>query len=266
MIPARTKDTARQVVRKVVEELEQRLRAPLQQSVRGALARAQRTNRPRPHEVDWDRTIRKNLGNWSEVHQTVVAERVVGFARRRASLRDIVLCVDQSGSMAASVVYSSIFAAVLASLRSVSTRFVLFDTAVLDLTDDLHDPVDVLFGAQLGGGTDIHRALSYCQGLISRPAQTVLVLISDLFEGGDSAQMIARAAALKASGVNVVCLLALSDDGAPGYDHRHAAAFAALGIPAFACTPDLFPDLMAAALLKQDVALWAARESLVVGR
>lgn len=266
VIPARTKDTARQVVQRVVEDLEKRLRSPLQQSVRGALARAQRTPRPRPGEVDWDRTIRKNLGNWSETYRTVVAERVVGFARRRASLRDIVLCVDQSGSMAASVVYSSIFAAVLASLRSVSTKFVLFDTAVIDLTDDLHDPVDVLFGAQLGGGTDIHQALSYCQGLITRPAQTVLVLISDLFEGGDSAQMLARAADLKQSGVNVICLLALSDDGAPGYDHNHAAAFAAMGIPAFACTPDLFPELMAAALLKQDVGMWAARQDLVVGR
>ena len=266
VIPARTKDTARQVVRKVVEDLEKRLRSPLQQSVRGALARAQRTQRPRPGEVDWHRTIKRNLANWSETHRTVIAERVVGYARRRASLRDIVLCVDQSGSMAASVVYSSIFAAVLASLRSVSTKFVLFDTAVIDLTDDLHDPVDVLFGTQLGGGTDIHQALSYCQGLIARPAQTVLVLISDLFEGGDSAQMLARAADLKASGVNVICLLALSDDGAPGYDHNHAAAFAAMGIPAFACTPDLFPELMAAALLKQDVAMWAARQDLVVGR
>ncbi len=266
VIPARTRDTARQVVRKVVEELERRLRNPLSQAVRGALQRAQRTSRPRPNEIDWDRTIRKNLHTFSAEHGTVVAERLVGFARRRSSLRDVVLCVDQSGSMASSVVYSSIFGAVLASLRSVSTRFVLFDTSVVDLTDELEDPVDLLFGTQLGGGTDINLALGYCQQIITRPAQTILVLITDLYEGGDAQQMLARAAELVKCGVNVICLLALSDQGAPTYDHEHAHAFAALGIPAFACTPELFPELMAAAIQRQDLGLWAARHEIVAAR
>lgn len=266
VIPARTRDTARQVVRKVVEELEKRLRSPMHQAVRGALQRSQRTSRPRPSEIDWHRTIQKNLRHYSREHRTVIAERVVGFARRRSALRDIVLCVDQSGSMASSVVYSSIFGAVLASLSSVSTRFVLFDTAVVDLTDELRDPVDLLFGTQLGGGTDINRALTYCQQIISRPAQTILVLITDLYEGGHAQEMLARAAALKQSGVNVVCLLALNDQGAPSYDHAHAHAFAALGIPSFACTPDLFPALMAAAIQRQDLGMWAARNDIVAGR
>lgn len=266
VIPARTRDTARQVVRKVVEEIEKRLRSPMHQAVRGALQRAQRTSRPRPNEIDWDRTIRKNLRHYSAAHKTVIAERVVGFARRRSALRDIVLCVDQSGSMATSVVYSSIFGAVLASLRSVSTRFVLFDTAVVDLSEELRDPVDLLFGTQLGGGTDINRALAYCQQIIARPAQTILVLITDLFEGGNAHEMLQRAAELKQSGVNLVCLLALNDQGAPAYDHNHAAALAALGIPAFACTPDLFPELMAAAIMKQDLGTWAARHDIVSGR
>jgi Mg-chelatase subunit ChlD len=266
VIPARTRDTARQVVRKVVGELEKRLRGPMQQAVRGALQRVQRTSRPRPNEIDWDRTIRKNLRHYSAEHRTIVAERVVGFARRRSALRDIVLCIDQSGSMASSVVYSSIFGAVLASLRSVSTRFVLFDTAVVDRSDELRDPVELLFGTQLGGGTDINAALAHCQQVITRPAQTILVLITDLFEGGDAEEMLARAAALKQSGVQVVCLLALDDQGAPSYDHNHARAFANLDIPAFACTPDLFPELMAAAILKQDVAAWAARHEIVTAR
>jgi hypothetical protein len=144
--------------------------------------------------------------------------------------------------MANSVVYSGIFGAVLASIRALSTRMIVFDTAVVDLTEDLHDPVDLLFGARLGGGTDINRALAYCQGLIARPAQTILVLITDLYEGGNADEMIKRAATLVASGVQVVCLLALNDSGAPIYDERHAVAFATLGIPTFACTPDLFPD------------------------
>lgn len=266
VIPARTKETARAVVRKVVEDLERRLANPLQQSVRGALQRAVRTRRPRPNEVDWDRTLRKNLHRYSHEHQSVIAETLVGFARRRAALRDIVLCVDQSGSMASSVVYSSIFGAVLASLRSVKTRFVVFDTAVADLTEDLKDPVDLLFGTQLGGGTDINLALAYCQTIITRPAQTILVLITDLFEGGNKREMLARAAELSRAGVNVVCLLALADNGAPAYDHENARAFAALNIPSFACTPDLFPELMAAAILRQDLGLWAARREIATAR
>lgn len=266
VIPARTRETARQVVRKVVDDLERRLRGPMHQAVRGALQRVQRTSRPRPNEIDWDRTIRKNLRHYSPEHQTVIAERVVGFARRRSALRDIVLCIDQSGSMASSVVYASIFAAVLASLRSVSTRFVLFDTAVVDRSDELRDPVELLFGTQLGGGTDIQRALAHCQRIITRPAQTILVLITDLYEGGDAQEMLARAAALKQSGVNIVCLLALDDQGAPAHDHDNARAFANLAIPAFACTPDLFPELMAAAISKQDLATWAARHEIVAAR
>jgi len=265
VIPARTKQTARQVVQRVVDDLEKRLRHPTQQAVRGALQRAQRTSRPRPNEIDWDRTIRKNLRHYSPAHRSIIAERVVGYARRRSALRDIVLCIDQSGSMASSVVYSSIFGAVLASLRSVSLRFVVFDTNVVDLSEYVRDPVELLFGTQLGGGTDIAQALGYCQQIIVRPAQTILVLISDLFEGGDAEQLLLRAAELKKSGVNVACLLALNDQGAPVYDHDHAQAFAALGIPSFACTPDLFPELMAAAIMRQDLDSWAARHELALG-
>src|SRR5690606_40122879 len=147
--------------------------------------------------------------------------------------------------------HASVFGAVLASIRSLDTRLVVFDTAVADLTDQLDDPVDVLFGTRLGGGTDINRALAYCQSRIARPAETVVVLISDLYEGGIRDEMLKRVAAMKASGVQFVALLALSDEGAPAYDREHAAALAALGAPAFACTPDLFPEVMAAASEKR---------------
>jgi hypothetical protein len=268
VIPDRTKETARQVVRGVVEELERRLGGRMEQAVRGSLNRAARTRRPRGQEIDWDRTIRANLGTYQPEHRTIIAERLIGHARRRrrASLRDVILCVDQSGSMAASVVYSGIFGAVLASIRAVTTRMVVFDTSVVDLTEELHDPVDLLFGTQLGGGTDINRAVGYCEGLITRPAQTVLVLISDLIEGGDRSGLVRRVAGMVESGVQVVCLLALSDEGRPAYDGAVAAQLAAAGAPAFACTPDLFPDLMAAALQKQDLALWAARNDIVTAR
>jgi hypothetical protein len=164
--------------------------------------------------------------------------------------------------MAASVVYASVFGAVLAQVRALSTRVVVFDTAVVDLTDQLDDPVDLLFGVQLGGGTDISAALTYCAGVIGRPRDTILVLISDLFEGGDPDAMLATAGALVASGATVVALLALSDEGAPAYDHDHAAALAALGVPAFACTPDQFPDLMAAAITGTDLTTWTAAQGI----
>ncbi len=254
VIPEKTKDTARQVVRKVVNDLERKLANPLIQAVRGSLNRATRTHRPRANEINWDRTIRANLKNYLPEHGTIIAEQLVGHGHKRSSLRDIVLCVDQSGSMATSVVYSGIFGAVLASIYAVSTRMVVFDTAVVDLTDDLQDPVDLLFGTQLGGGTDINRALAYCQQVITRPNQTILVLITDLYEGGSRNDMLRRAAELVASGVQVICLLALSDRGTPGFDQHNAAVLASMGIPAFACTPELFPDMMAAAIQKQDLA------------
>jgi Mg-chelatase subunit ChlD len=266
IIPNRTKETARAVVRKVVDELEGKLRNPMVQAIRGSLNRAQRTHRPRLREIDWQRTIRSNLKNYLPEKKTIVAERLVGFGHKRSSLRDVVLCVDQSGSMAASVVYSGIFGAVLASMKSIRTRMVVFDTAVVDLTDDLGDPVDLLFGTQLGGGTDINRALTYCQQVIERPSKTILVLITDLYEGGNAIEMRKRAASLVASGVNVICLLALSDDGAPASDTSNAAAFATLGIPTFACTPDLFPSLMAEAIEKRDLEMWAAKNGIVASR
>jgi hypothetical protein len=143
---------------------------------------------------------------------------------------------------------------------------IVFDTAVADLTDDLQDPVDLLFGTQLGGGTDINRALAYCQQVITKPAQTILVLITDLYEGGNRNEMLQRAGELVASGVQVVCLLALSDKGAPSFDQHNAAILAGMGVPSFACTPDLFPDLMAAAIQKQDLGLWAAKNDIVTVR
>jgi hypothetical protein len=168
--------------------------------------------------------------------------------------------------MASSVVYSSVFAAVLASMRALRTSLVVFDTAVVDLTPELADPVDVLFGTQLGGGTDINQALGYCEQLVQRPSDTILVLISDLMEGGDERALRRRAAELVAAGVSVIALLALSDNGAPAYDHENAQAFAALGIPTFACTPDLFPELMAAAIEKRDIGAWAAQTGIVASR
>jgi predicted metal-dependent peptidase len=253
-------------VQKVVDELRRKLEQPTRQAILGSLHRAIRNRRPRHSEIDWHRTIRANLRHYQPDYQTIIPEHRIGYGRKRSSLRDLVICVDQSGSMATSVVYAGVFSAVLASLPAVNTKMVVFDTAVADLSDKLADPVDVLFGTQLGGGTDIHQALAYCQGLVRQPQETILVLISDLFEGGDAKEMLRRVGVLVASGVQIIGLLALNDEGAPMFDQNHAAAFAGLGVPVFACTPDLFPDLMAAAIQRQDLTNWAARQGLTTPR
>jgi hypothetical protein len=269
VMPDKTIETARQVIAKVVAELMKRLEQRTAEAVRGALDRGQRTNRPRFADIDWPRTIRANLRHYQADLQTVIPERLVGFQRRQrrlADLDEVVLCVDQSGSMATSVVYSSIFAAVMASIPAVKTKLVCFDTAIVDLTEDLADPVQVLFGVQLGGGTDINRAIAYCEERIERPSKTHLILISDLYEGGDAEALLGRIARLVGLGVNVIALLALTDTGRPSYDPKNAEAFAALGVPVFACTPDQFPDLMAAALRREDIAAWAAARDIKLAR
>ncbi|MGM9484075.1 VWA domain-containing protein [Roseateles sp. NT4] len=267
VIPANTKETARLVVRRVVEQLLRKLEEPMRSAITGALDRSQRNRRPRHAEIDWHRTIRANLRHWQPEHRTVVPQQLIGYGRKaRRPQREVVLCIDQSGSMANSVVYSSIFGAVMASLPAVSTKLVVFDTAVVDMTEQLDDPVELLFGVQLGGGTDINGAVGYCQSIIREPRNTILVLISDLYEGGVEAGLLSRAAALVESGVQFVTLLALSDEGAPAYDRGLATKLAALGVPSFACTPEAFPGLMAAAIRREDIASWAAGQGLTTSR
>jgi Mg-chelatase subunit ChlD len=253
VIPAKTRETARAVVRKVVDELMKKLSEPTRAAVAGALNRSARNRRPRHNDIDWRRTIQANLKHYQPDYKTVVPEVRIGYGRRRQSMRHIVLCIDQSGSMATSVVYSAIFGAVLATLPSVSTSLVVFDTSIVDLTDALDDPIDLLFSVQLGGGTDINGAVGYCQSLVRSPQDTIFVLISDLFEGGVETEFMKRAASMVASGVQFVALLALSNEGAPSYNADLAGQLAGIGVPAFACTPDKFPELMAAAIERRDL-------------
>lgn len=259
VLPDRTRETAREVVRKVVEELQQKWRLSMTSSLKGSLDRASRNRRPRHHEIDWLRTIRLNLKHYQPDYQTIIPEKLYGYGRRAQQLRHIILLADQSGSMASSVVYVGILGSIMAAVRSLQTNLVVFDTQIADLTPYLHDPVELLFGAQLGGGTDINNALAYSQKLIQRPEDTILVLISDLFEGGDVKATLRRIAAIQASGVQVIVLLALNDEGTPAYNRELAAQLAQLDIHAFGCTPEQFPDLMATAIEKRDIRkIWTA--------
>ncbi len=255
-MPAKTRETARAVVRKIVNELIKKLENPLRQAVTRAISRAVRNNKPKLAEINWHKTIQKNMQHYLPEFQTVVPARLVGYGRKGQGLKEVILLLDQSGSMASSVVYASVFGAVLASLPALKTQVVVFDTEVVNLSEQLKDPVDLLFGVQLGGGTDINKALAYVETIISQPSDTIIVLISDLYEGGNNSQMLKRVASLKSAGVTLVSLLSLDDNGSPSYDRRNADYFAQMGIAAFACTPDLFPELMGAALAKKDLQLW----------
>lgn len=250
-MPDHTRVTARMVVKKVVEELEQKLYNPVRQSIAGSLNRSLRNFRPKWNEINWNATIRANLKHYQEAYKTIIPERMIGYGRKGHELRHIIILQDQSGSMSTSVVYAGILACILASLRSVKTNMVAFDTNVADLSEYLNDPVDLLFATELGGGTDINKALTYAESIIQKPEDTILVLISDLYEGGNKDEMLQRVAHLKHSGVQFLSLLALNDDGAPSYDREIAEKFAAMDIHAFACTPAAFPGVMEKAIKKK---------------
>lgn len=267
LLPDTTRLTARRVVGTVVAEIEARLANRTRQALSGALHRAARIRRPRPGDVDWDRTIRANLRHYLPERRTIVPEHLIGYGRRQQAIaKELVLAIDQSGSMADSIVYAGVFASVLASLRSLRTTIVAFDTTVVDLSALTSDPVDVLFGIQLGGGTDIDNAIAYCEQFVTRPSDTVLVLLSDLFEGGVRDALVTRMDRLVRRGVTCMVLLALSDEGAPAYDHEHAAALADIGVVSVACTPFAFPDLLAAAVEGRDLARVAVDLGLVTAR
>jgi len=263
VMPQKTKETARKVVRKVVEELEKKLTNPMRQAIAGSINRATRNRRPKLKEIDWHKTIRANLKHYQKDLETIIPETLIGYGKKGQALRKVILLVDQSGSMATSVVYAGVFGAILASLKSIKTHIIVFDTAVVDLTPELHDPVDLLFGTQLGGGTDINKAVGYAEHLIPNPTDTIVFLISDLFEGGNENALLKRVAAIKASGAQFITLLALNDDGAPAFDRSVAGKLGHFDVPSFACSPDQFPSLMAAAIKKDNIHSWMAKEGIL---
>jgi hypothetical protein len=260
-IPERTKETARMVVRAVVEKIKRLLEQKIRQAVMGALNRNEHSPLPHAASIDWKWTIGRNLKNYQPSLGTIVPEKVYFFSRaQRSNNWTVIVCMDQSGSMAESVVYGSVTGSIFASLPALNTRVVAFDTEIVDLTEQCGgDPVDMLFGVQLGGGTDINKAVAYCEKFIADPAQTIFFLITDLFEGGNQAQLARRLKDMVESGVRVICLLALSDSGVPSFDERLAKKIAEFGVPCFGCTPGKLPDLIEGVLKKQDLKALAAR-------
>ncbi|MDF2935578.1 MAG: hypothetical protein K0Q90_951 [Paenibacillaceae bacterium] len=254
-IPEKTKDTARLLVKAVVDDLVRRMENDIRRAVTGALNRRKHTPLPSLSGIDWKRTIQRNLKHYDPERGIMVPEKFYYFDRARRSKEwTVILDIDQSGSMADSVIWASVVGSIFASIPALSTRVVVFDTEVVDLTDACaNDPVDMLFGIQLGGGTDIHKSVRYCEQFIEEPKKTLFILISDLIEGGSQAGLIRRMREMRESGVRTLCLLALSDSGKPYYDENVARQFARDGTPSFACTPAMLPALVEGALKGADL-------------
>ncbi|RKI70131.1 VWA domain-containing protein [bacterium 1xD42-67] len=248
-IPKKSKESARNFIRKIVEEIDKLLANDMRRAVTAALDRRAHSPLPSAAALDFPYTIRRNLKHYNKELGAIVPERVWFFDRSsRVNRWHVILDIDQSGSMGQSIIYSSIMACVLASMSAVKTSVVAFDTQIMDLTPLCEDPVDLLFGFQMGGGTDIAKSIAYCQELVESPAKTLFFLISDLDEGGNRAALLRRLEELKSSGVTVAVLLAIADGGKPYYDAQTAQRVAAMDIPCFACAPEKLPQLLEQAL------------------
>ena len=192
-IPKKSKESARRFIAKIVEDINRMLESDMRRAVTAALNRRAHSPLPSASAIDFPYTIRRNLRHYHPQLKTIVPERVYFFDRSSRTNRwNVILDIDQSGSMGESIFYSSIMACILASMSAVKTRVVAFDTAVMDLTDLCQDPVDLLFGFQMGGGTDIAKSIAYCQQFVEEPKKTLFFLISDLEEGGNRAGLLRR--------------------------------------------------------------------------
>ncbi|MDR1187316.1 MAG: VWA domain-containing protein [Bifidobacteriaceae bacterium] len=245
-LDADLKDGVRTVIARVVADIVARLKTAFTSALTGRRDRFRRSVVPRAQDFDWRGTIRANLKNYDPVDRRLIVDQTRFTARARRHLAwDVILCVDQSASMASSVLYSAVCASILAALPGIEVRLLLFDTSVVDMTAQAHDPVDVLMTAQLGGGTDIARAVAFAEALVKRPARTVLVLISDFEEGGSIPQLLAAVGRLRGAGVTLLGLAALDESAAPAYDRRVGTMLAERGMAIAALTPEHLAEWLA---------------------
>jgi VWA domain containing CoxE-like protein len=256
LVPENAKAAARELVRKVVEELRRRLEARMHQAVRGALNRNQHTSFRSLANLDWQRVIRRNLKNYNPDLKVLIPEHLSFFSRhQKRNEWNVIIAMDQSGSMTPSLIYGGVMGAILASMPAVETHVVAFNHQdVVDLTADCHDPVDLLFGIQLGGSEDYWMATCYCERFMHTPARTLYILLADLYDtSAHETKFVQKMEHLLESGIKAVTLLAISDQGKPSFNHDLAKKLTTLGMPCFGCSPDRLPDLLAAVLKGQDL-------------
>ncbi|AWL29844.1 VWA domain-containing protein [Acinetobacter defluvii] len=238
-LSAEAKEAVRDVIRQVVEELLQKIRTQFLQSLQGRRNRFRRTHIKQAQNFDWKRTIQNNLKNYQAEHKKLIIQNPIFNARVQKHLSwEIVLCVDQSGSMLDSVMYAAICASILAALPAVKISLVLFDTQIVDLSHLAHDPVEVLLTVQLGGGTNIGKAMEYCAKKITQPNRSILILISDFEEGASVQHLLNTTAQLNEQGCKLLGLAALDSQANPVYDSNMAQKLQQRGMQIAAMTPD----------------------------
>ena len=269
MVPEKAKSAARDLVRKVVDEVRKRLESQFVQAIRGALQRNRHSPFRSLPNLDSPRTIRRNIKNYNTQLQTIIPEQISFFSRQqRQNQWNIIIAMDQSGSMASSLIYGGIMGAILASIGAVETHVVAFNHEdVVDLTEHCHDPVDLLFGVQLGGAEDYWKATCYCERFMHTPAKTLYVLLADLYDTSpNTKRFVAKMEYLLESGIKAIGLLAISDHGKPSYNESLAETLAKLGMPCFGCTPERLPELIAGVLRGNDLKVLASKLSADSGK
>ena len=238
-------DAARRIVKKVAEEIEEKLRRDIRRSLLGSLDRNSASPVHSARNLDVKKTIRRNLAHFNPEKKKLMVEQVYFSSRtRKYSQWRVVIAVDESGSMLDSVIHSAVMAGIFARLPMLDTRLVIFDTQVVDLSAHLDDPVDTLMSIQLGGGTNIAGALQYCETLIENPHRTMVVLVSDLCEGGSVSGLLSVSRGIVESGARLICLTALDMEANPAYDRRTAGWLADIGAFVGAMTPEALGDFM----------------------
>jgi hypothetical protein len=260
LVPEKAKAAARDLVRKVVEEVRKRLESKFAQAIRGALNRNQHSPFRSLPNLDWKRTIGRNLKNYNPELKAIIPEHTYFFARQKRQAEwNVIIAMDQSGSMHSSLIYGGIMGAILASMPAVETHVVAFNHEdVVDLTEHCSDPVDLLFGVQLGGAEDYWKATCFCERFMHTPSKTLYILLADLYDTSpNESRFVKRMEFLLESGVKAITLLAISDKGQPSFNERLAEKLSSLGMPCFGCVPDRLPDLLAAVLKGQDLKKFA---------
>ncbi len=255
-IPKKSKENAREFIRKIVEQINALLETDLKRAVTASINRKLHSPIPSASALDFQTTIRKGIKDYNIKLKKIIPQKYYFFeksATTAANKYTVILDIDQSGSMGESVIYSSIMSCILASMSAIKTKVVAFDTNIVDLSEKCEDPIDLLFGFTLGGGTDIEKSIKYCTKYIENPKKTIFFLISDLEEGGNRAGLLRRLTQMKEDGVIVICLLAISDSGKPYYDANMAQRIANNGIPCFAAAPQMLPRLLEKAMKNEDM-------------
>ena len=230
---------AEEIVRKVVEELREKLAKDVRQSIQGRRHPNRRTRMRSARNLDCKETIRRNLKHWSEEYRAIIASDLVFKARTQRHMTwDVIIAVDCSGSMMDSVIHSAVMAAIFAGLPTIRVRLVAFDTSVVDLTEHAADATKVLLSARLGGGTDIAGAVRYCSTLVEQPTRTILVCVTDFCEGGPLGALLAQIRRLRGDGVRFLGLAALDERAEPAFDREASAQCAKAGAEVGAMTPN----------------------------